>query len=250
MTFTIVPGQPDSPVILHVPHASTRIPPDARESILLDDVALDAELALMTDTGTDVIAGEAGGGPWRFVNGSSRLVVDPERFPDEREEMAAVGMGAVYLATSHRERLRNPDPARDQRLFNAYFHPYAAALTALVDGRLARCGRAVIIDVHSYPRQALPYELHIDLRRPAVCLGTDGFHTPGWLLGAAQDAFGAFEPLVNEPFIGTYVPLKHYAIDSRVSSIMVEMRRDVCEGRRSELVLGLAALVQAGCVGD
>jgi hypothetical protein len=43
MTFTIVPGPADRLVILHVPHASTWISADARESILLSDVALEAD---------------------------------------------------------------------------------------------------------------------------------------------------------------------------------------------------------------
>ncbi len=105
-------------------------------------------------TGRD--GGEARpGGPWRFVNNLSRLVVDPERFPDEREEMLAVGMGAVYTRTTHREPLRPPedDPTP---LLEAYFHPYATAMTEAVEARVAAAGRAVIIDVHSYPTEPSP----------------------------------------------------------------------------------------------
>jgi len=249
--FTTTAGAADSSVILHVPHSSTRIPADARESILLDDAAFSMELARITDAHTDVLAREAAGDAWLFINQCSRLVVDPERFPDDREEMNAVGMGAVYTATSQRETLRLPDPERDARLIDKYFHPYAQALTDLVDRRLARCGRAVILDIHSYPAEPLPYELHIELRRPAICLGVDETHTPAWLVDAARESLGPVgECLVNEPFIGTYAPLKHYGTDTRVSSIMVEIRRDIygepdgsLSDRRTDLVTGLARLV-------
>ena len=225
-------GAPDCPVILHVPHAATRIPPDARESILLTDAELAVELGHMTDAHTDVLAAaaarEAGGRPWQFVNRCSRLVVDPERFPDDREEMLDVGMGAVYSATSHRTTLRGPDPDRDRLLIATYFDPYAQALTELVDQRLADCGSAVIIDVHSYPAVALPYERHAELPRPPICLGVDDLHTPDWLIDAARDALSAIgECRVDEPFQGTYVPLPHFRNDERVASIMIEIRRDV-----------------------
>jgi hypothetical protein len=55
---------------------------------VLGDDELRAELRAMTDAHTDLLAGRIGerverGRPWSFVNGLSRLVVDPERFPDE-----------------------------------------------------------------------------------------------------------------------------------------------------------------------
>jgi N-formylglutamate amidohydrolase len=157
----------------------------------------------------------------------SRLVVDPERFPDEREEMLAVGMGAVYTRTTHREELRAADHD-GQQLVERYFHPYAAAVTDAVTQRLAAVGRAVIIDVHSYPTERLPYELHGDGPRPPICLGRDAFHTPAGLLAHAEKAFAGFGGTgVNTPFEGTYVPLKYYGNDPRVSALMIEIRRDV-----------------------
>jgi N-formylglutamate amidohydrolase len=204
-----------------------------RAAITLDDAALERELDHITDAHTAELAATAAAiapsVPWRFVNNLSRLVVDPERFPDEREEMLAVGMGAVYTRTTHREPLRPPetDPAP---LLEAYFNPYAEAMTAAVEARIAAAGRVVIIDVHSYPTAPLPYELHGAGPRPPVCLGTDPFHTPPELLAAADRVFGGCVGHGNighnSPFAGTYVPLQHYGTDRRVTALMIEIRRD------------------------
>jgi N-formylglutamate amidohydrolase len=228
--FDLLPGAPDSPVLLHVPHSARAIPADVRRGIVLDDRARERELDHITDAHTAELAERAaelaGVTPWRFVNRLSRLVVDPERFPDEREEMAAVGMGAVYTRTTHKAELRRPD-TDPEPLLERFFHPYARAMTKAVTDRLAATGRAVIIDVHSYPSAPLPYELHATGPRPPVCLGTDAFHTPPELTEAARKAFTVCgETGLNSPFAGTYVPLEFYGTDARVGALMVEIRRD------------------------
>ncbi|MEJ8672145.1 hypothetical protein WKI71_38785 [Streptomyces sp. MS1.AVA.1] len=118
----------------------------------------------------------------------SRLVVDPERFPDEREEMLAVGMGAVYTRTTHRAELRP-----------AWHRPGTAGravLPAVREGHDGSRGRPA--RRHRPGRDhrrallsgsPLPYELHGEGARPPVCLGTDAFHTPPELLAAAREAF-------------------------------------------------------------
>jgi N-formylglutamate deformylase len=231
LTYRVIAGGPASPVILHVPHASRELTPFARRGIVLGDAALAAELDLMTDAHTDLIATRAAAqaalGPWIFVNQYSRLVVDPERFPDEREEMRAAGMGAVYTRTSHGQPLRADDPGHAEALLGRHFRPYAEAFADLVDERLHAAGRALILDVHSYPSTPLPYEMHADDPRPAVCLGTDAFHTPAALLDAARSTFASVGTLaVDSPFAGCYVPLRHYRRDARVAALMVELRRD------------------------
>ncbi|MFJ2104642.1 N-formylglutamate amidohydrolase [Streptomyces microflavus] len=229
-SFRLLPGDAGSPVLLHVPHGSRTIPEEVRGGILLDDSALERELDHITDSHTAELAARAAAAspvrPWSYVNALSRLVVDPERFPDDREEMRAVGMGAVYTHTTHRERLRGP--AFDQHpLLERYFHPYARAMTEAVDARIAATGRAVIVDVHSYPSAPLPYELHGTGPRPPVCLGTDPFHTPPELRALAEAAFAGFGGTgIDSPFAGTYVPLKHYGTDRRVTALMIEIRRD------------------------
>jgi N-formylglutamate deformylase len=228
----LIPGDDASPVLLHVPHAGTEIPGWARPHLLLDDAALAAEVAALTDHRTDDIAEAAAEQapirPWTLVNRVSRFVVDPERFPDEREEMAAAGMPAVYTRGSRGQPIRADDAAHRDALLAAYYQPWGRAAAAAVDARLAATGRAVLLDVHSYPSAALPYELHADAPRPAVCLGTDPAHTPAWLVAAAREAFAPLGTVgLDAPFAGTYVPLAHYGRDERVLSLMIELRRDV-----------------------
>ncbi|NUP15058.1 MAG: N-formylglutamate amidohydrolase [Streptomyces sp.] len=229
-SFELLPGAGESPVILHVPHSAREMPPEVRAGIVLDDSALERELDHIVDAHTAELAQEAAGAsevtPWRFVNRLSRLVVDPERFPDEREEMLAVGMGAVYTRTTHLAELRPADTDAGP-LVERYFRPYAKAMTEAVADRLAATGRAVIIDVHSYPTARLPYELHGEGPRPPVCLGTDPFHTPPGLLAAAREAFAPCgETGLDSPFSGTYVPLEFYGKEPRVAALMIEIRRD------------------------
>lgn len=236
-SFAVIPGDPASRVVVHVPHSSTAIPSWVRERITLSDDDLVRELELMTDARTDEIAEAAAGmasiRPWLFVNRCSRLVVDPERFPDPADEpMAApeIGMGAVYTRTAHGEPLRENDPAHNEVLLDRYFRPYGIALTQLVDDRLAQLDTVTIIDLHSFPLEELPYERlhHADAPRPECCIGVDPTHTPSALAAAAARAFaGLGETGVNEPFAGTYVPLAYYTSqDTRVASVMVELRRD------------------------
>ena len=229
--FLIVPGDPQSHVILHVPHSSRVIPVDVRAKILLDDEQLRQELDEMTDSLTESLATEstnrANRKPWLFVNCLSRLVIDPERFPDERELMNEVGMGAVYTKTSSGKVLRLPSTTEEEALLKSYFHPYAAALSHLVGERLHANGAVTIVDVHSYRPIAHPNCINRNQQRPALCIGTDQFHTPEKLITGLKQAFQRIGSIVeNEPYAGTYVPLDYYEKDSAVSSVMAEIRAD------------------------
>ncbi len=244
-SVSITEGDPKSSIVVHVPHASTVIPPWVRKKILLDDDALKEELTFMTDALTDEIAIQAARmstvHPWIFVNECSRLVVDPERFPESSQEpMAApeIGMGAIYTRTAHGAVLRSADSSHEAQLLKTYFYPYASALSELVDGRLSAHGTATLIDLHSFPKDELPYERphHADALRPALCVGVDDFHTPESLVEASKAAFKSLgDCIVNSPFEGTYVPLNRYGTDERVKSVMIELRRDTYLGSEKAL---------------
>lgn len=70
-------------------------------------------------------------------------MVDVERFPDDADEpMAARGMGAVYTATSQLTPLRRRLSAGERQALMLEPH-----------------GRCLVIDCHSFPSAALPYEM-------------------------------------------------------------------------------------------
>ena len=222
-----------------MPHSSREIPEKVRNEILLDDAALNAELDEMTDSDTDQLALQgmdlAGVTPWIFINRLSRLVIDPERFPDDREIMNSIGMGAVYSKTSSGVALRTENPERDRQLLNEYFHPYAATFTELVESRLTEIRGITIIDVHSYRIKEYINGVSKGQRRPPICLGTDPFHTPQWLIDSAISSFTtAGEVILNEPYAGTYVPMKFYEKAHEVKSVMMENREDTITGEGME----------------
>jgi len=215
------------PIVLHIPHASTCIPEDIRPTLLLDDDAIADELLRLTDHFTDELFGRLIPGAAEIVFPVSRLVVDPERFEDDQLEPGARhGMGVIYTRGTQGQVLRAPPtPEERHTLLERFYHPHHRRLATAVQERMARCGRCLVLDCHSFPRKPLPTE-RSDLRSD-ICIGTDTFHTPPPLRDAAVAAFEAegFSVLVNQPFAGAIVPTRWHGRDERVSAVMIEVGR-------------------------
>jgi len=206
--------------VLHIPHSSRRVPAEERKAIRLDDGALNTELLRMTDAYTDELFPltrvEAG----RIVFPVSRLVCDVERFSsDEDEPMATRGMGVIYTRTSMGEVLRaQPSAADRQSLLDRWYWPHHLKLEHIVNDVAAHQGMCLIIDCHSFPSVALPYELDQTAYRADICIGTDSFHTP--LL--VRDAIIAsikeenYSVAIDAPFAGALVPVAFYRKDRRI----------------------------------
>ena len=217
------------PLVLHIPHASTKIPADLRGTFLLSDQELQTELDRITDHATDLIFQQGFPEAPAVVFPVSRLVVDPERFFDDSEEpMSQVGMGVLYTHGTLRQLIREkPSPIVRQQLLDQYYHPHHKKLTETVDQILEEQNRCLIIDGHSFPSTSLPYEINPKATRPDFCLGTDDFHTSPELLEAIEAELQrlGYSSARNEPFSGTIVPVKHYRKDQRVQSLMIEINR-------------------------
>lgn len=219
-------------VVLHIPHDSTVVPAHARQQLLLTDSALTLELQRMTDHFTHLLFAEPPGDAAVVRAPVSRLVVDVERFADDSAEpMAARGMGAIYNVTSHLAPLRRQlSPAEKEALLRLWYYPHHEKLEAAVALAVERYGRCLVIDGHSFPGNALPYEdADQTLERPDICIGSDSFHTPKALEQAFVDAFdrGGWRVAVNHPFAGALVPLSRYRTDPRVEAVMVELNRNL-----------------------
>ena len=215
--------------IIHIPHASTVIPATVRPELLLSDQELALEVLRMTDHLTDELVAAALPGVTRIRFPISRLVVDPERFPDDADEpMSRVGMGVIYERTSHGSVLRrSPAKSARQRLLETYYIPHHAALEATITTALERYGDCTILDIHSFPSRPLPYELDQGRDRPDICIGTDQLHTPKDLADELVKRFSAegLSVAINRPFSGTMVPMRYFQKDRRVRSFMLEVNR-------------------------
>jgi N-formylglutamate amidohydrolase len=222
-TIQLLDATESSPVVLHAPHAGRTFPVSCLGAFTISREQLGREHRLLADHATDRIAMLAGAGS-QISAGLSRLIVDVERFEGDAEEMNAVGMGVLYTHGADRQPIRTLDNAERERLL-AHFRVYGELFADLVGRALEEHGRAIVLDVHSFGVEPLPYELHGADRRPHLCIGVDDVHTPPALVETVRAAFDGWEIAVNEPFRGTYVPLRQLG-DPRVSSVMLEIRRD------------------------
>lgn len=218
-----------TPLLVHLPHDSTDIPPQAMKDFLLSPSELSRESLRLTDGHTAALYAE-GCLPADILRARvSRLVVDVERFADDdREPCSRVGMGATYLRTCDGRPLRSLTSPRRAELMRRYYWPHHAALEAAATVRLARFGRCVILDAHSYPTGPLPTQSAFG-RSPEIGIGTEGIHTSPELRRWSEAFFRArgFDVGFDTPFSGAMVPASCFGRDPRVQSLMIEVRRDL-----------------------
>jgi N-formylglutamate amidohydrolase len=239
--------------IFHVPHDSTDIPADVRDQIALDDEQLGNELLKMTDHFTARLFCSDSNSQNIVRAPVSRLVVDVERFvEDSAEPMAEKGMGVIYTQTSDGRPLRRQiSPGERQRLLERYYIPHHRRLEQRVDEKLGVYGKCFVLDCHSFPSVALPYEgSEQGAPRPDICIGTDGFHTPAELAEGLLKEFSAlgFRVALNDPFSGALVPMSRYQKDNRVHAVMIEINRnlymDEAAGEPNERISELGRVVR------
>jgi N-formylglutamate amidohydrolase len=214
-------------MILHIPHSSRNIPEALRGQFVLDDNALEQEVARVTDAFTDELF--AYPDACRVVFEVSRLVVDVERFSRDRDEpMSRVGQGMLYTRTCLGAPLRRELSEEERRFLKSeYYVRHHELLRRAVRDELLAGGKALIVDCHSYPSLPLPCDVSQDENRPDFCIGTDTFHTPPALLQVVDSAVRGrgFSVGVNSPYTGTLVPSAFYRKNPNVRSVMIEVNR-------------------------
>ena len=178
--FEIKKNKVITPLLVNIPHSSTYIPPEMKVNFLLNDNDLQKEIVRMTDRYTDEIfscVAELGG--ISVVYNYSRLVLDSERFRDDKKEvMVAKGMGVIYTKDSNGRKLRKISENERNTLLQNIYDPYHEAITKEVQELLNNFDECLIIDVHSFPAIPLPYETSQETKRTHICLGTDAYHSP------------------------------------------------------------------------
>jgi len=134
----------------------------------------------------------------------------------------------ALMGTSMRHTLRaQPDPTTRQSLLERWYWPHHSKLERMVNDVAARLGACLIVDCHSFPSAALPYELVQTTQRADFCIGTDPFHTPSSVCDAIVAAVkeAGYSVTIDAPFAGALVPLASYRTDRRILSVMIEVNR-------------------------
>ncbi len=218
-----------TPIILHIPHSSTIIPPEIRDQFTVSDEELDDEIRLMTDHYTDELFVTEDLKKHAVIFPISRICVDPERFSDDAQEsMSRKGMGVIYTHSHDGSRIRRDlTETERQSLLDEYYHPHHGRLDTMVGETLKGEGTCLIIDCHSFPSKPLPYEFDQSTDRPDICIGTDDFHTPPWLMKRCVSLFEGYglKTAINKPFSGSLVPGKYYRSSRDVLPVMIEVNR-------------------------
>ena len=216
-------------IILHIPHASKHIPDKYLKYFTLSKKDLEIEILKMTDHFTDELFDISCSNIHQLKFPLSRLLVDVERFEEDKlEPMFKVGMGCIYEKTHDGKSLKLVKDIKDE-LINKFYKTHHENFTKIVDAKLMKNNKVLIIDCHSFPKHPLLYELNQEIDRPEICIGTDNFHTSEKLKKLFGELFekSNFTVKYNAPFKGSVVPLKFYNKDKRVQSVMIEVRRDL-----------------------
>lgn len=222
------------PVLIHIPHDSIAIPNELVDGceFALDSSDFKVAVKKMADSGAYAIGNRyrtdcSIGTPYLIKSNVSRMIVDMERFDDEREEMNKIGHGVICTTSAdgitdiYTDEI--PEHIIDRR--KKLYRIYSDAVTFLVEQLRKEYGHCLIIDLHSYDQEPAEYELHKNERRPKICVGTNR-KSDETVLTAKLDRYSDIVGF-NEPFSGSYIP-EIFIDDKYVTSVMIEMRKDYC----------------------
>jgi len=205
---------------LHIPHSSTRIPDYAG----FDLEKVENNLARLTDWATDEIFDVHGIG--KIVTPFSRLFCDVERLGDDAEPMHKIGRGFFYTKGYDGSELRKMDADFKQRVFRDYYQAHHALFFQEVDKRLKRYGVCHIVDCHSFNEEPIGSLLY-QPASPDICLGTDAYHTPDYLLRYTVNFWAGhgFSVEMNNPYSGCIIPIGFFGLNKNVKGIMIEINK-------------------------
>ncbi|MBE3639013.1 N-formylglutamate amidohydrolase [Mangrovicoccus algicola] len=123
-----------------------------------------------------------------------------------------------------------------QRRLGEHWHPYHQALQDLLAAQRAAFGRAILVDCHSMPHEAIEHHCTTMDRLPDVVLGDRFGASADPDVTAAIEAVFESEGLVvarNSPFAGAYISQRYGRPSSSQSVVQVELDRSLYMDERT-----------------
>lgn len=207
-------------IILHIPHSSAIIPDmSTYYDNLLSEISDD--ILKSTDWNTDEIFKVDGIDSVIFPY--SRVYCDVERLNDDNEPNFKSGRGFYYTHSLDGVKYRNIHVNKKDNIHTYVYCAHQVKLNELVESKLEKYGSCLIIDCHSFSEEQLIDPTLI----PDICLGTDEYHTPDYVLNYFKNEFEklGFTVGINNPYSGSMVPLNYLNKDKRVKSILIEINK-------------------------
>jgi N-formylglutamate amidohydrolase len=213
-----------TPVIVASPHSGRNYTPAFLRASMLDDRGIRSSEDAFMDM---IVAGAPGLGAPLLMAEYPRAFLDLNRSPDELDPAVIDGIGRVaqtprissglgviprVVANSraiYRGKLTRAEA--DARIAQVW-RPYHACLDGLMAAAQAQFGRAMLLDFHSMPHEALDSVARPGHRRPEVVLGDRfGASASSDLVDALEEGFFGAGLVVsrNAPFAGAFMT-QHY----------------------------------------
>ncbi|WP_372886688.1 N-formylglutamate amidohydrolase [Shimia sp.] len=231
-----------SPVVFASPHSGSDYPEwFVRRSLLNAQTIRSSEDAFVDRL---FACAPRHGSPF-LVAGPPRAFLDLNRAPDEldpaliqgirrpvRTPRVASGLGVIPRVVANGRPIYHGKLALTEatRRIDRYWRPYHARLQSLLDETRALMGRAVLIDCHSMPREALESLGVPAALRPEIVLGDRfGAAADPEIVEEIEAAFASAGLRVarNTPFAGAYTT-QHYGRPARKQhAIQIEIDRSL-----------------------
>ena len=225
----------DCCVVLHIPHSSKNIPKKYKGLFYGDEYLINQELIKMTDSYTEDLFDV---GFEKIVFRKSRLICDVERFRDEKKEpMSKKGMWICYTKDHNLLPLKKCTKKHKEEMLRLY-DDHHKCFEQLVEEKLKKYNKCIIIDCHSFSSRRLTYETYKSIKRPDFCIGMnddEGREIVDRIISRIKEEKKEvyidgewvkkdYTISVNDPFSSAIKPMK-FINDKRVISIMMEVNR-------------------------
>ena len=161
-------------LLIHIPHASLRLPQDFWRDIVVDQKIIEYNLHFMADYKVDEFARDID--CHKVIAKYSRLYCDVERFQNDADEpMARLGMGAVYTHLPGGAQYRQVTPERREEIIRQAYEPHHAQLNKWFSGNDAlrlksyteRLGYSCALN-YPYAGALVPMDFYRD-KNPGLC---------------------------------------------------------------------------------
>jgi N-formylglutamate deformylase len=238
----ILPDQPTSSVVFASPHSGCDYPQSFLGRTVLDEHVIRSSEDAFVDRLYD--CAPEFGAPF-LMAGAPRAFVDLNRSPDELDPALiegvenrghnpriASGLGVIPRVVANGRAIYSGKLSKSEarRRITDYWHPYHNALQGLLDRAHMHHGKAILVDCHSMPHEAMDGIARSGARRPEIVLGDRfGAAAGGDVIDRIESAFASagFVVTRNAPFAGAYMTQAYGRPSRHQHAVQIEIDRAI-----------------------